>query len=169
LVDATASVHGLAQRRTSLSWLLVAAALVTAGASGGCTPYDPSKIAFVDGDGQSGSGEGGAGAGSGASGEGGAAGAGMCVGTAESCNRQDDDCDGATDEGARASCEQVILNAETDCVPFNDTARCVLLRCRPNFANCDGDPTNGCEEAFCACNECDDAGGEDAGSEDAGG
>jgi hypothetical protein len=86
-----------------------------------------------------------------------------CMPTAvEACNRFDDDCDGETDEDTRALCEDTILHAETTCVPYANTARCVLLSCREGFDNCDGDPANGCEP-YCVCNPCDDAGSEDAG------
>ena len=85
-----------------------------------------------------------------------------CVEASEECNRADDDCDGKIDEDAVLACESVILNADTDCVAFGATARCVLVKCRDGFANCDGNPANGCEP-FCMCNECSDAGDDDAG------
>jgi hypothetical protein len=85
-----------------------------------------------------------------------------CAQASEECNRADDDCDGKTDEDAVLACESVILNADTDCVPFGAVARCVLVKCRDGFANCDGNPANGCEP-FCMCNECSDAGDDDAG------
>lgn len=101
----------------------------------------------------------------GASGDGGPQEGGVdgCMPSAvEACNRNDDDCDGVTDEDVRPVCEQMIVHAETECVPFDNTARCVLLRCLPGYVNCDGDPANGCEP-LCLCSPCDDAGAEDAG------
>jgi hypothetical protein len=86
----------------------------------------------------------------------------MCLPVPEQCNRRDDDCDGKTDEDTAEVCEQTIVNAEVQCVAFGMTARCVLVRCREGYANCDGDPSNGCEP-FCMCNACDDAGTEDGG------
>jgi hypothetical protein len=83
-------------------------------------------------------------------------------GARELCNRIDDDCDGEIDNGAEVVCEETILHAETDCVAYANTKRCVLLRCREGYDNCDGNPANGCEP-FCDCNLCEDAGGEDAG------
>ena len=86
-----------------------------------------------------------------------------CMPALEACNRVDDDCDGKTDEDTQAACESVVLNAETDCVPFGKTAAsCLLLQCRPGFEDCDGNPANGCEP-YCTCHDCADAG--DGGSE----
>ena len=115
-------------------------------------PYDPSKIRVDEGGLGGSSGEGSAGtAGAGQAGSGGSAGAAMCTDGLESCNRVDDDCDGETDEGARSSCEQIVLNADTDCIDFQNMARCVMLRCHAGYSNCDGDPTNGCERTPCTC------------------
>jgi hypothetical protein len=108
---------------------------------------------------------------SGAAGQGGAGGDGdACVMmAAETCNALDDDCDGRVDEDTRISCESVVVNADTICVPYDDSAACVLVgNCRPGFANCDGEPANGCEEPFCNCNPCEDAAVEDSGADDAG-
>lgn len=82
----------------------------------------------------------------------------------ELCNHIDDDCDGKLDEDTEAACAAVIANGKSSCVPFHDTASCVLLECLPGFENCDGNPANGCEP-FCSCHSCPE---EDAGSEDAG-
>jgi hypothetical protein len=80
----------------------------------------------------------------------------------EACNRNDDDCDGKTDEDVREVCELTVMHADTQCVPLGNTARCVLIECRFGYENCDGDPANGCEP-FCVCNLCADAGTDDAG------
>jgi hypothetical protein len=101
----------------------------------------------------------------GASGDGGPqeGGSGGCVADApEACNRNDDDCDGKTDEDVGTACEQTILHGDTVCVPFENTARCLLIDCHAGYDNCDGNPANGCEP-MCICNPCDDAGAEDAG------
>ncbi|MDD9933362.1 MAG: hypothetical protein OXT09_07165 [Myxococcales bacterium] len=84
-----------------------------------------------------------------------------CLPSTETCNGLDDDCDDAVDEDTLAQCEEQILNANTGCFPIMDGARCLLVRCERGFFNCDGDPTNGCEQPFCACNPCDDAGADD--------
>jgi hypothetical protein len=131
-----------------------------------CKPYDASLLPSPD--------QGGAGAGAGGmdgsvAGQGGGDGGGQdggvdaCAADAgDMCNRADDDCDGTTDEGAGLLCAATVIHAETECVPFANTARCVLLRCLDGYDNCDGNPANGCEP-FCACNVCDDAGTEDGG------
>ena len=95
-------------------------------------------------------------------GDGDADGGSACTDGVELCNGEDDDCDDAVDEDTLAECQGEILNAETGCFAIPDGARCVLLRCDPGFANCDGDPTNGCEP-YCACNPCDDAGADEDG------
>ena len=131
-----------------------------------CQPYDESLLPPQGGASGSGGGAGGMDASTqDASGDGGPrdGDTDACAsGARELCNRVDDDCDGETDEGAELVCEETILHAETDCVPFANTKRCVLLRCREGYDNCDGNPANGCEP-FCSCNLCEDAGGEDAG------
>jgi len=57
----------------------------------------------------------------------------------ETCNTLDDDCDGSIDEGG-AGCA-TAPNAITACVGGN----CTIVSCTPGFANCDGNPINGCE------------------------
>jgi hypothetical protein len=153
--------------RDAAARLLWALLLACACALSACSPYDsqllppPSSNGGSGGAGMDGS-VGGAG-GDGGSNDGGPDGCSMSG--AEMCNRFDDDCDGTVDEGVRSACEATIIHAMTDCVPFANTARCVLLSCHEGYDNCDGDPANGCEP-FCTCNPCeDDAGTEDAGSE----
>lgn len=93
----------------------------------------------------------------------GEAGPGVCVPRPETCNRTDDDCDGTSDEDTRSVCEGIVLNADTDCVPFGKTAGCLLLACRAGYEDCDGNPANGCEPS-CTCHDCGDGGAEpDAG------
>ena len=115
--------------------------------------------------GASGSGTSGTSAGRGGNG---GAGTGPCVPTAEVCNAIDDDCDGQIDDGASNACSEVILNADSSCVPFEESAVCVMMRCHDGFANCDGNPANGCEESFCTCNPCEDESADDAGADDGG-
>ena len=74
---------------------------------------------------------------------------GTCVPREETCDGTDDDCDDRIDEDTQVACEEMIRNADTSCLPVEDGARCLLIRCLPGFRNCDGDPTNGCENAFC--------------------
>jgi hypothetical protein len=57
--------------------------------------------------------------------------------TAEVCDGTDGDCDGRVDE--EASC--TLYGAESRCT----LGRCELVGCLSGFADCDGDPTNGCE------------------------
>jgi len=139
--------------------------LVCVAAVAGCQAYDPDLLPPRGGSGSGGAGGMDGSVQGGASGDGGAqeGGVGGCVADPpETCNRKDDDCDGETDEDLRAMCEQTVLHATTDCFPFENTARCVLLDCHEGYANCDGNPVNGCEPK-CDCFPCDDAGTEDAG------
>jgi hypothetical protein len=58
--------------------------------------------------------------------------------TAETCNGQDDNCNGVIDDNA--SCPP-LPNATAVC----SNGQCVVGSCNPGFANCDGIPANGCE------------------------
>lgn len=58
--------------------------------------------------------------------------------SAEICNGIDDDCDGIVDEGALCP---PLLNATSVC----QGGQCVLGQCQPGFANCNGNPADGCE------------------------
>jgi hypothetical protein len=83
----------------------------------------------------------------------------VCVPQPEICNGLDDDCDGKTDEETQAYCESVVVNAKTQCVPYNGGAACVKLgACLTGYDDCDGRPENGCEKPYCDCNDCGDAG-----------
>lgn len=74
-----------------------------------------------------------------------------CVPKDETCNGEDDDCDGDVDEAAAADadCETRIVNAVTFC--DDDKGVCVPVKCLTGFAQCDGEPGNGCEPE-CECN-----------------
>ena len=86
-----------------------------------------------------------------------------CRPQTEICNGADDDCDGKVDESTQAYCESVILHAQSECAVA--AGRCVKLKCDDGYADCDGKPQNGCEQPFCSCNDCSDAGAEaDGGS-----
>ncbi len=88
---------------------------------------------------------------------------GVCVPQPETCNDVDDDCDGVpdkSDEDTVAACEQIALNAETQCVVAQGRARCLKITCHVGFGDRDGDPTNGCETAL---DEGDGGSDEDAG------
>jgi hypothetical protein len=130
-----------------------------------CNAFDGELLADREpgGDGDAGSGMDGGPDDGGPGGDGDGDGGGGCTASEEVCNGVDDDCDNAVDEDTLAECEAEILNADTGCFPVSEGARCLLVRCKPGFANCDGNPVNGCEDPFCACNECDDAGTEDDG------
>jgi len=86
-----------------------------------------------------------------------------CEPSTETCNGVDDDCDGVSDEAAAADadCESRMLNAVTFCDDTKGT--CVPVKCLSGFAQCDGDPNNGCEPATdCGCPGCGGS-GDDAG------
>lgn len=138
-------------------------ALLCVMALGACDVYDAGLLSARSGDSKR---DGGPRSDGGPTSEGGLpsdGGGDACADTLEQCNGTDDDCDGTTDEDTALACGSVILNADTDCVPFGDAARCALVTCSDGFANCDGNPANGCEP-FCMCNECSDAGDDDAGT-----
>lgn len=86
----------------------------------------------------------------------------MCVVGPETCNGRDDDCDGVVDgPPATTACRVQRPGAVVSC----DTrrGRCVPTGCLLGFAQCDGDPGNGCEPE-CECMVCpDEDAGEDAG------
>jgi len=89
-----------------------------------------------------------------------------CVPEAEICNGVDDDCDGTADEAAAAdaNCESRIVNAVTFC--DDGKGVCVPVKCNAGFAQCDGDPGNGCEpECQCDGVGCIDPTDSDAGAE----
>jgi hypothetical protein len=131
-----------------------------------CDAYDPSLLPGPAGANGGSGGAGGMDSSVGGTGEDGGPpedGGDACVSSAvEVCNRVDDNCDGEVDEGADVMCSQ-LMHAESECVPFGNSARCVMLgECHEGYDRCDGDPANGCEP-YCSCNVCDDAGTEDAG------
>src|SRR5262245_55466684 len=80
----------------------------------GCQFY---KSELLDPDANGGNSGGASGSASGTGG-GGNGGTGPCVPAPESCNAIDDDCDGQIDNGASQACSNVILNADSSCVPF---------------------------------------------------
>jgi len=86
-----------------------------------------------------------------------------CVTEPEACNLVDDDCDGKTDEDTVTACEAIVVNAVTECIVSRGVARCLLMTCHDGFANCDGDPRNGCEAEACKCRPCAEDGGTDDG------
>lgn len=86
-----------------------------------------------------------------------------CTPTTERCNRMDDDCDGVVDNGIDlmtdpANCGSCGMR----CAPIaGSMSTCVAgacaLVCMPGFGDCDGDPSNGCENdlmAPTACGSC---------------
>ena len=62
----------------------------------------------------------------------------------EICDGNDNDCDGAIDEGdANALCPRGEHVATSRC---NEVGACENVACEPGFGDCDDDTTNGCEE-----------------------
>lgn len=61
-------------------------------------------------------------------------------GATELCNGIDDDCDGVADDGAAASCPA----RPNTTAPVCTGGGCSYV-CAPGFADCDGNPLNGCE------------------------
>ena len=134
-----------------------------------CKVYKDELIDRPSGEGGQGGEGGSAGGGSGTGGIDGDGGAGTggdggaCVPQPETCNDVDDDCDGVpdkSDEDTVAACEEIALNAETQCVVAQGRARCLKITCHVGFGDRDGDPTNGCETAL---DEGDGGSDEDAG------
>jgi hypothetical protein len=84
--------------------------------------------------------------------------AGPCIPATETCNGQDDDCDGTTDEATavKLDCEQRVKHSPSVC----ESAYCVKTgECQDMFYNCDGLPDNGCESR-CECSKpCAEDGG----------
>jgi hypothetical protein len=66
----------------------------------------------------------------------------------ETCNNEDDDCDGTIDEDASAACE--LPNAVTAC----SGGKCLIASCKGGFRNCDDDAKNGCEAPADDVNNC---------------
>lgn len=72
-------------------------------------------------------------------------------GAVDVCNGVDDDCDTRIDEGAETLCHLGDGIAEAACVQLEGepAPRCVITRCEPDVLDCDLDPANGCEIAYC--------------------
>lgn len=81
--------------------------------------------------------------------------------SAETCNGEDDDCDGRTDEKPATDeaplCEPLEHAASTAC----EKGQCVVGRCSAKFDNCDENDRNGCEQRI--VDELDHCGGCDQG------
>jgi hypothetical protein len=72
-------------------------------------------------------------------------------GAVDVCNGVDDDCDTRIDEGAEELWHFGDGIAEAACVQLEGepAPRCVITRCEPNLLDCDLEPANGCEIAYC--------------------
>ncbi|MBN1656541.1 MAG: C-type lectin domain-containing protein [Deltaproteobacteria bacterium] len=71
----------------------------------------------------------------------------------ESCNGEDDDCDGLTDEGdTDLLCS--LSNAKARC----DQGECLIVECVGRFGDCDRNPDNGCETALDEVENCGSCG-----------
>lgn len=134
----------------------------------GCSVYDPGLL------------QGGTGGTSGTGGSGGTSGTGgNCVPSnngVETCDNQDNDCNGVTDDGAAAdSCrtEYGRIHATSIC----NQGACLVQSCDLGFYDCNGDYGNGCEtpQSEVNCERCrpecptdTDGGDDDGGLEDSG-
>ncbi len=82
-----------------------------------------------------------------------------CTAEPERCNGADDDCDGETDEDFDLSSD--VRNCGScgqACASEHGTASCeagaCVLRCDEGYADCDGDPANGCEADLTSPESC---------------
>jgi len=77
-----------------------------------------------------------------------------CVRMPEVCNGLDEDCDGIVDEDASKTCASGANVERSPCV----SGACVF-ECAPQYSDCDGDHTNGCETSLrrndAHCGGCD--------------
>ena len=76
---------------------------------------------------------------------------GPCIPTTERCNGADDDCDGTVDEDP-VDCARP--GATTEC----SSGACRVIGCDALFADCDGDPANGCEARLDTAADCGSCG-----------
>jgi len=60
----------------------------------------------------------------------------------ETCNARDDDCDERIDEGGEVVCDL------TDAASVCEQGVCLIVSCLNGAADCDGDPTTGCEASL---------------------
>lgn len=77
------------------------------------------------------------------------------TGSGSSCALGYADCDGNPDNGCETSTSSALTSCgacSTHCDNDHGTARCVAgvceAECAPGFGDCDGDPSNGCEQAL---------------------
>jgi len=74
-----------------------------------------------------------------------------CVGTQETCNGADDDCDGVVDEdGAADACSPGSGVSATSC----REGECAIEACADGLGDCDGTFENGCETDLTTLDDC---------------
>ena len=66
----------------------------------------------------------------------------------ETCNGEDDDCDGTIDEDLESACK--LDNATAACA----RGKCLIAQCQKGFRDCDHEPATGCEVAPDDVNNC---------------
>jgi hypothetical protein len=66
----------------------------------------------------------------------------------ETCNGEDDDCDGTIDEDLENAC--MLPNAAAACA----RAHCVIVQCSKGYRDCDHEPSTGCESPPGDVNNC---------------
>ncbi len=66
----------------------------------------------------------------------------------ERCNGRDDDCDGVVDNGASGMCN--VPNAEAVCA----NGECIVVACQGDYADCNGQPQDGCEATLATLDNC---------------
>ncbi len=88
--------------------------------------------------------------------------AGNCVPVPETCDGKDDNCDGVVDNVANLDSDPAHCGScDVSCALTNATGECVggtctgqIGTCAAGFADCDTDPTDGCERSLTTLTDC---------------